>query len=373
MQELIFRFCFPLPELSNFDRGLYAVEKEDLATGFVRNRNFYWQSSVDTAHRFVHKYNMYGFRDGEWIIRKSAKQRILFAGDSYVESVMSELNLAEYFFSAAGDPAEIEVMNAGMLGIGFTKYLRLMTDMAAIFNPDVLVLVVYSNDFMDKEVNVPSHYKSAVYYDLRKPRTMELFQQWKLGTPVPLRWQWSARPLFAKAGEPGFVWNDFLSSMTDHSEHFLVDAMKAGTFNHHRLNEIKREAFYLSNHHSYETVMDYMRYCSRKFNFEPMVVYIPSRNQITDNYLKYEFQLCKTCEPEMTLTDPVYNQNQINLKNACELSDIPMLDLSDFIRKQERLGNQLYWNYDGHLNEKGTMLIGEEIYRFYHKMIEQYE
>lgn len=363
-QEVFFRICFPLPELSNFDRGLYAVKKEEQASGYVRNRAYYWESRVDTPYKFIHQNNGYGFRDKKWKVEKqNNKKRVLFIGDSYVESVMADSTLTEYYLSASSQ-TDLEVMNAGMLGIGFAHYLRLLTDMVPLFEPDQVVLVVYSNDFMDQKITIPLNYKSPAYYPVLRPRVLELFYQYKHGTPVPFRWQPNALPYFAKVGEPDFVWNDFAHLMTDHADFVLVEAMKAGTFNHHRLNEIKREAFYLAKHHDFGIPMDYLRYYSSKFNFKPIVVYIPSRNQITDNYLNYEFDLCKTCDQNMTLQDSIYNQNQINLKLACEESKIPFLDLSAFIRMQEANNNHLYWNYDGHLTDKGTKLVANQIFEF---------
>ncbi|MBI1286277.1 MAG: hypothetical protein GC178_01750 [Flavobacteriales bacterium] len=365
LQEILFRVCFPIPELSNFDRGFYTEKDEKLAKGYVRNRSYYWESSVDTSHKFVHHYNRYGFRDKEWKVEKGAdKPRVLFIGDSYVESVMSDSTMTEYFHNMANSDA-VEVMNAGMLGIGFTRYLRLLTDMVPIFRPDVVVMVVYANDFMDDKITVPTNYATPIYYEWWKPRVVELLEQWKRGTPVPFRWGVEAKPLFAKAGENGFVWNGALDKMEVHAEPFLADAMKAGTFNHHRLNEIKREALYLKKQHDLRLPMDYFRFYAAKFQFEPLVVYIPSRNQITDHYLQYEFQLCKTCDSRLSLTDSIYNQNQVQLEKVCADYNLPFVNLSNVIRAEENRGNHLYWNYDGHLNEKGTELVAEEIYQFF--------
>lgn len=363
-QEVFFRICFPIPELSNFDRAYYAIKNEDEVPGYVRNRKYYWESSIDTPYRFVHKYNGYGFRDKGWTVAKPAgKKRVLFVGDSYVEAVMADSTLPEYFEASAAQENP-DVMNAGMLGIGFSRYLRLITDMVPIFKPDHVVLVVYSNDFMDENVEIPTHYKSPVFYPKYRPRVLELWQQYRQGIPVPFGYQPSAKPYFAKAGEADFVWNEQLDRMSDHASSYIVEAMKSGIFNHLRLNEIKREAFYLADHHDYTVPLDYLNYYSSKFDFELAVVYIPSRNQITDHYLKYEFELCKTCDTNMTLTDSLYNQNQINLAKACATSGVPFLDLSDFAREKENNGVRLYWNYDGHFNELGTKLAAKEIYQF---------
>ena len=255
-QEAILRVFFPLPELSNFDRGMYTVVDEAKVNGFVRNRAYFWESSVDTSHRFNHYYNRYGFRDKEWRVNRNSNQtRILFVGDSYVESVMSDSTLTQYF--KAMNPNELEVMNAGMLGTGISRYLKLFTDMAPIFRPDVVVMVVYANDFMYDEVQLPTHYLSEEYYDEWKPRVVELFQQWQRGAPVPFRLSTVVGShSFQKQEKEGFSWNTQLQEMNNHATADLVKAMQEGTFNHHRLNEFIREERYLRKRRNLLVPMD---------------------------------------------------------------------------------------------------------------------
>ena len=71
------------------------------------------------------------------------------------------------------------------------------------------------------------------------------------------------------------------------------------------------------------------------------------------------------CDRSLSLTDSVYNQNQFLLGKSCEKVGIPFSNLSDFVQNHEQNGNSMYWNYDGHLNERGTRLIAHEIYGKY--------
>src|ERR1700693_4148563 len=69
LAELGARLIFPLPEISNFNRGAYAPlaiygptsERTRLA-----HASFSWESAPDNAY-FVHHLNLYGFRDRDWV------------------------------------------------------------------------------------------------------------------------------------------------------------------------------------------------------------------------------------------------------------------------------------------------------------------
>lgn len=363
-QEIVFRVSFPLPELSNFDRAMYTSIDPSQVNGFVRNRSFYWESSVDTNYQYVHRYNKYGFRDSDWKVSKTSDtKRVIFIGDSYVESVMCDTTMTEYF-SKVIPSRNIEVMNAGMLGTGLTRYLRLLTDIAPVFRPDVVVICIYANDFKYKQVDIPTHYLTPKRYDTTVPRILELYQQWKRGAPVPFVLNTFPKRLLPKVGEARFAWNGVLEQMMEHAEPNIVAVMNDGTFHHHRINELSREETYLKEKRNLLVPMDYVKYYSEKFHFRPVVVYIPSRNQVTDSYLQYEYDLCNSCTSVKTLTGSEYNQNQKLLMEACYRVGIPFLDLSHYLGVQESMGNRLYWNYDGHLNEKGTRLVAEKIYRW---------
>ena len=91
VQELLFRICFPLPEIENLNRiDLDVNVLQETHRIYQRDQDWYWQSSLDTEARFVHRMNRYGFRDQEWCVTKPPDvRRILMIGDSFVEGVMS--------------------------------------------------------------------------------------------------------------------------------------------------------------------------------------------------------------------------------------------------------------------------------------------
>lgn len=367
-QEVVFRVAFPLPDLSNFDRGLYVPKIGDEPKGYTRNRSYFWQSKLDTIKRFVHRYNLYGFRDDNWKLSPSQhKKRVLFLGDSFVESIMSDSTMTEYFQSF-GNEESLEVMNAGMLGTGISRYLRLMSDMVPVFKPKTVVLVVYANDLMYDRVEVPTHYLEPEYYSKYKPRVFELIQQWKQGKAVPFRFFQSPELLFR---EPQNVIENFDNIYQEHRDSKHKKALLAiarGDLNPTRLNELQREEQYLRKPFDFRLPIDYFKYYSINFGFEPIVVFIPSRNQITDNYLTEEKELCPECGQQFSLMESQYNQNQIRLAQVCDSLNVTFMDVSSLMKVHEAQGENLYFAYDNHLNEAGTKLIGQEIRKFYNEL-----
>lgn len=364
-QELVFRVCFPLPELSNFDRGLYIPAIGDEPKGYTRNRAYFWQSKLDTEKRFVHRYNRYGFRDQEWtVVKKLKTKRILFIGDSFVENVMSDSTLPQYFAACIADET-VEVWNAGMLGTGISRYLRLLSDMTPVFKPDVVVMVIYANDFMYDKIEVPTHYLEPEYYDQWKPRFVELFQQWQTGKSVPFRFAQKPKLFYLAPEELIVDYDSIVESLkqTEHDE--VLDAITNREMNPTRFNEYYREEKYLKHYMDLRLPIDYFKYYAERFGFEPIVVFIPSRNQITDNYKVFERQLCPKCKTLESLTQAQYNQNQKRLNSICDSLNVSFLDLSNALRIEEEKGNSMFWNFDGHLNENGTKAVASSITSFY--------
>ena len=78
--EIVLRICFPLPELENFNRINYQIlDRQDDKTGYLRNINMIWKSSLDTNYAFKHQLNRYGYRDEkEWKVEKPANKKRVF-------------------------------------------------------------------------------------------------------------------------------------------------------------------------------------------------------------------------------------------------------------------------------------------------------
>ena len=97
-------------------------------------------------------YNSWGMRDSERTVVKpaGAASRVVFVGDSFVESVFTPLSLpaaVERRIAEAG--GHIEAINLGVSGTNPRSYYYRIRDVALKLSPDALLLFIYAgNDFV---------------------------------------------------------------------------------------------------------------------------------------------------------------------------------------------------------------------------------
>ena len=356
--EVSLRVVFPLPEFSNLDRSLFVTPAEKGIRSYYRHRPFYWESILDTSNHFVLKYNGYGFRDDEWEAEKQdGVGRILITGDSFVEGVMVEQGESIPAIVEHSSVADIEVMNAGMLGTDVSHYLQLIADMVPVYQPDHVIMVIYENDFLKENIRIPNNTLSPIPYSPLKPRLIELLTEWNRGYPVPAKWLAQPIQILPKHGEKKFVWK--AGNELDKLAPKLSFAMKNGQFNHHRLNQIKRHQEQTNEDFDFGEAVEFLRFYASKFEFEPMVVFIPSRNAVSDHYLKYDLELCPDCGMDFKYSFP--NKPLENLRKSCYQAKVPFIDMTQRLIDSEASGHRNYWNYDEHFNATGNALVAQTI------------
>ena len=165
LQEILFRICFPVPEIKNLDRSNYSDEPNFFSNEYLRDKKWYWQSEPDTNTVFIHYMNRYGFRDREWKVTKPMnKKRALFIGDSFVEGIMANQyeSIPEVFRQQSLNT--FETMNAGALGRGMNTYLQTASDLIPIYKPDVAFLCIYANDLSNKKPYLPEYFLVPEFY-----------------------------------------------------------------------------------------------------------------------------------------------------------------------------------------------------------------
>ena len=367
LQELLFRFLFPLPELQNFDRVNYLnLGNSKGSTNYWRDNDRYWESTPDTAYQFVHHLNRYGFRGEEWPIEKpSGKKRVLFIGDSFVEGAMAVdgYSIPDGFANAAGD-AEYEVLNGGMMGMGLTAYLQFGADVVPTFKPDVVFLCIYANDLGQNPPKVPALYLEPEYYSAWMPRVVEVFRQWSKNGAIKFRWKGTSDPFLPTKDSEGNPWNTDGELFKPHVEPSLAAQMQEGTFNPFRTNNFLGDEKHLKARPGLGETIPFMKYTCDQGGAELVVVYIPNRNQVTKHYYPYELKLCQLdCNESFDLTQPQYNIHQQIIANQCEQFKVKFVNLTPTAKAEEAKGNHLYWNYDDHMRAHGYMLMGQAIWQ----------
>ena len=366
LQELLFRWCFPLPELSNFDRANYQNTMGRLLVTHLRDQTWTWTSTPDTNHTFAHEMNRYGFRDTEWTVEKPAgKKRVMLIGDSFVEGVMASQNetVADGFQNTVGNG--YEVMNMGMLGVGVESYLQLLVDAVPIFKPEVVVLTLYANDFTAKTILPPQARIEAEYHSALKPRALELISLSVNNNAVPSRFSDSPESFLPPVGPEVVDWQNKERIIREHCAPDIAAAMLAGNFNYFKVNQLRKEEMNLKKRVSLAEQLRFAKAECAAAGAQLVVCYVPARAQVTDYYFQYEQAICvKECPTLIDLRAPEYHAQRDLLARDCQRLQLPLLDFTQLVFEQEKAGNHLYWNYEDHMRGKGYLLLGENMARF---------
>lgn len=365
-QELVLRLCFPIPELSNFDRINYMKLAElEHQYKYLRNQNWYWQSQPDTNHQFLHKMNAYGFRDKEWKVDKAkGKKRILIIGDSFIEGVMAtQENTIPKAFERALNDENYEVWNGGMMGAGINSYLMLAVDAISVFKPDHIFLCISGNDLSQKPLEIPQLYLEAKYFNKWRPRLLELIDQIKVGSPIKFRWFNKARSYLPTQVAPASPWHDREAELSPHVTPELKEQMKEGLITPFRTNNLFNEEKVLSKPPNLGESISFFEYFCQKNGTKPVVIYIPSRSIITTYYYQYDKEFCLLkCNDSLDLTQPRYQYHQYALAQECAKYKVPFINLTPNAKAREAVDDHIYWNYDDHMRGKGYDHMGTVLY-----------
>jgi hypothetical protein len=370
LQEAALRMCFLIPEIENFNRINYQLLAKKGTANYIRNINMLWRSSLDTEEDFISNLNIYGYRDANWKIEKdNSTTRIMFVGDSYVEGIMAsdDQTIPKAFANSADlDEIEIEAMNFGMMGIGLNEYIKLIVDAVPIFEPDHVFLVLFSNDVPFKRPYFPSHKLAPEYSDHLKPQLFRLLEYSRKKDPIPFRWSLTTKRYYRPVPHESNPWTTKEATLAPHVTTPVAEAMKRADFNYFRTNWILEEEKFLKTpvdlKEKLKAIKDYVDSLGSKLT----VFYIPSRNQVSTYYLKYEKEYCLIdCPDQLDLTQDQYHVHARMLTSNCESLEIPFFDMTQLIRDEEQKGNHLYWNYDDHMRGVGYMMLGNSMYSWW--------
>jgi hypothetical protein len=122
-----------------------------------------WRVGDDVAGRF--RVNAQGWNSGHASYARTPPpegvERIAIIGDSFVEALQVDYDasLAELLERAGA--GRIQVYRFGVSGAPLSQYLLMARQVARLYRPDVIVLVLVHNDFIESYANVPGRYTSS--------------------------------------------------------------------------------------------------------------------------------------------------------------------------------------------------------------------
>jgi|GEM_PF-602270 len=375
VQELLFRFVFPIPEIANFNRIDYSmmvagVDNVDLQP--LENSSYSWASDPDGAE-FVHHLNLYGFRDHDWPV-DSDKTRVMFLGDSFVEGFMAadDQTISRGFEEAARADAEtgssVETINLGTGASGIANYLELISDAVPIFNPDTVVMVLYANDFPAPD-DLDAHLRTAKT-PLRSshylPRAWRVISQLIKHQPVATRWHKKPFMFLPSQDSSRSPLSDpaFTNNVSEYVDSDILASMRTGRFNPFVINEYSNYEHYLKMPVDIVEVIERTKEQVEKLGSQLMIVHIPYRSQVSDYYLQFTRKFDKN-KNESSLTSAAYQIHADYLQALCLQQGIAYLDMTAILRQFEDKGEHVYWDYDEHMKGSSYLLTGRMIFELW--------
>jgi lysophospholipase L1-like esterase len=373
-QEILFRILFPIPDILNFNRINYSpvffgASSQELK--YLSNASFIWASDPDQTESLI-ELNLYGFRGKNFKAAPDPETpRLIFIGDSFVEGYLAkedESISSNFKNEASKNDRNLNVINLGIGGTDFTNYCKLLSDAVPALLPDHVFIILHANDLPPQPYvqDVFDRHSVPEYSHCWVPRIYYVVSNFINGKTVPKRWESKPFTFFAPVPAPSNPWsntetearyNKFISAK-------VSQAMKKGRFNPFSVDEYTQFkdhlplSFKITEH--LNGIQNYMAKYGKKF----YIVYIPSRNQVSDYYLQFqkEFSSESSLVP---LTGPEYQIHAKIMKESCNSLGIPFYDCTEIIKIEENSGNHLYWNYDEHMHAKGYSLIGKHLYSWW--------
>jgi lysophospholipase L1-like esterase len=362
LQELALRAVFPLPAVLGFDRLHYSplqLAPDVAAASGLGHASYRWASDPD-GFSFVHELNLYGFRDKEWRRRKPAgSTRIAFFGDSFVEGLSAaadETLPAAFADLARAAGTEVDVMNFGIAGASLPAYAGLMRDALPIFAPDAVVLVLYANDILptpfDSTWLVPeaSFEESSTW----APRLLHVARRLRAGQPVARRWTREPFEYLPSVPDPRNPWTD--GATAGRLEAFvaadIARAIRKGRFNPALVESLPWYRKHLARPHTIDSHIVALARHVRATGAVFHVVYVPTKNQVSDRYLAAQSRFSPPGSA-ISMLGESYQTHARLLAETCRRANIRYLDLTPALRAAEASAGPLYWDYDDHMRGAG--------------------
>lgn len=376
-QEAMFRFVFPLPEVSNFNRVNYSrLFREQNAAEIqpLSNAAFTWASDPDGAE-FVHHLNLYGFRDVNWDLNDGT--RVMFVGDSFTEGFMAadDQTIPHAFESASarhGTP--VEAMNLGVGASGMHDYLSLIADAVPLFRPQAVILVLYANDltFDDKADFLPGPVTAPEFTNTYLPRAYVVIARLMKKDSVATRW--SKTPFqylpTVESGRNPLHDETFARYAKRFVSPGILEAMRQGRFNPFVINEYSNYEVFLPRPTNMTGAIEPLKTFVESHGSKLFVVHIPYKAQVSDHYLDFQSQYDENKQPTSLMTDR-YQVHAEALGAECGRLQVPFLDMTAVLRKREASGERMYWDYDEHMKASAYLVTGEKIYNLWRSTLGQ--
>ncbi len=371
LQEPTLRFFFPVPEVLNFGRHAYSPQDGARPGTSLAHASFRWSSEPD-AFSYVHRLNLYGFRDGEWRLEpEPGGRRVAFVSDSFVEgfSTDAESTLPASFARLAGEAGlSVEALNLGVGGADLRAYARLLRDAVPLFAPRDVVLVLYANDVLPVGLDVATLTEplAPVRASPYTPRLVTLVGELRAGRRVARRWHEEPFDFLPSVPDPRnrFAREREAAVLDGYVDPEIARAMRQGRFNPALATWFPWASRALARPVDLTPSLRRLRALAERGGARLFLVYMPTKSQVTDRYLPYQAAYSPP-GAAVSLTGEDFQTHALWLARSCRALAIPFLDLTGGLRSLEAAGRELFWRYDDHLRPEGYRAVADLLFEWW--------
>jgi lysophospholipase L1-like esterase len=375
-QEAVFRWMFPIPEVTSFNRINYTpLDKFSLDFTRIKERGLSnvkirWESEPD-GFTFDHTLNLYGFRGPNFSIDPPKdRPRILFVGDSFAEGcgASDSDTIAEQFARILEPRQPIEAISLGVAGTGFPEYVQIVRDGLSLLKPAAVFLVVFANDLPAPALSQDAQCPPATLERPKHlvPRALEVIYRLASGRAAPRRFADGPYPFFEE--EPASSNRLTREEPPPNIDPKIESAMRRGKANSWNAGALPLYEKMLRHDLAQSGgAQEYLRFLAtvcRNHEARLTIAYVPYCAVTNPYYIATQKKLGAVVDAALKRMDvPPYRKQQDHLRDSCRAINISFVDTTDSLIHAEQTVGHMFWPIDGHCNASGYRLIAEALAR----------
>lgn len=381
LQEALFRALFPIPETTLFNRIRYQLMAEsDPRFRPLMQRGLAYDTiefeSAPDGWKHPHRLNRFGFREKDFSIDPPAgKKRILVVGDSVTEGQGAAANETIAANLGRDLGPGYEVLNLGAVAATLDYVSQLACDAVTVLRPETLVVVMYANDLPAPPVLPKITGLRRMKENIDKDAAAARRLSWLPRAAVLVMRAVNGQPIYRRFGPT----IHYFAPVPDSTNPFragepplpglrpdLEAAMRAGRLNPWLLQQYSLIPGMLRSDMartgSPEAHLRTIRLICGINNVRLAVAWVPFHGTLHPRYAQALKDLTMPAAVADTLaTDPAWSAQAPQLKAACDLLGIPLIDTTAALKAKENAGEPQFWPYDSHPRPAGYATIAGAI------------
>lgn len=317
------------------------------------------------------RFNSYGFRDYEYRLKKpEGTMRLVVLGDSFVDGLEVELEETvvkrlEKKLNESHNRDRCEVLNLGTQGYSPALEYLVLKNIGLRFNPDLIITCLHFTDIPEDYT-----YSQKMVRDkngLPMCVTPPSFSQAKINfwgknfLRVHSRIYALARSqyhnILARIGFRKKSLSIYPSELENVAQRAMSDSVSVNPY------AVFKPDYSSEDERAWGLTCKFLlglKSLADMSGSKLILVIIPAPDQVAPYEVREGKKVWGREEDSFILSTKL----QDRLTEFCRQNRMPVLDLLPALRRASRPGNKLFFDYDGHFNNRGHQVVAEEMYSY---------